>query len=186
MFDAIREKLRQKRIRKEIERVAKNIMAKLRSGDFEPMEYGNLKKGDPWDAIQGNNMIWTYIVDLPVGKPIQYVISYSLKEDKYECYAKTARNNYSNVFQFSTRKISELEARLTELTSHLPSLRERALREYIYYEAQRNPRKKWYNPFVSAEKKREYLEEALNELLEQKKITPREAERIEKYIENLV
>ncbi len=185
MFDAYREKRRQKRVQKEIDRIGRAIMLRLKDLEYQPLDFGNLRKGDPWGVMQDGSMLWTYVVDIPVGKPIQYVISYSLKSAEYICFAKTARNNYSNVFQFSTPKVAELEARLTELAVHIPSLRERSLREYLYYEAKRAPRKKWYNPFGSVEKTREYLEEVVLGMLNDEKITKTEADRIGKYIANL-
>ena len=186
MFKTLRRKWKIAVLIKKINQLSRNILEELkRKSDFETLEYGNLRKGSEWGSIQNGNISWTYLIDLIIGKPVLYIISYNLDENSFTCYAKTPRTNFSSVFQFKTNNFQELNFRLLELAKHIPSLRERMLREIIYQEAKQGPKKKWYKPFVTGEKIHNHLESIIGDIAGENKITENEANRLRAYAKDL-
>ncbi|MES0490635.1 MAG: hypothetical protein ABUK01_11615 [Leptospirales bacterium] len=186
MFDGLKRKWHIASLLKKVNKLGRLIVDELKAlADFDPLEYGNLRKGTEWGAISENTISWNYLIDLIIGKPILYIITYNIDKKEFLCYAKTPRMNFSSVFQFKTKNFQELNFRLLELAKHIPSLRERMLREYLYSESKLGPRKKWYKPFVSEDKIHVYLESIIDNISTQKKITKNEARRITAYAMNL-
>ena len=186
MFEALKRKWHISSVLKKVNKLGRTIVDELKKvEDFDPLEYGNLRKGNEWGTIDENTISWNYLIDLIIGKPILYIINYNLEKKEFLCFAKTPKMNFSSVFQFKTKDFQELNFRLLELAKHIPSLRERMLREYLYSEAKNGPRKKWYKPFVSEEKIHVHLESIINEITSQNKITQNEARRITAYAINL-
>jgi len=186
MFKEFLKKWHTKSVLKKINHMSHEVMGALEKKEsYNHIEYGNMRKGNEWGELNENTISWTFIIDLIVGKPILYIISYEINEREFTCYAKTSKNNFSNIFQFKTSNDQELKFRLTELAEHVPSLRERMLREYLYSEAKKGPHKKWYNPFVREDKVQDYLESVIDEIITEKKISDNEAKRLHEYAKNL-
>ena len=170
-----------------MEAINHRILEGLKSKpDFNLVEYGNIRKGEDWGAIDGNTIIWNYLVDLVFGRPVTYIIQFDIKKKIFTCFAQSPKTNYSSVFQFESSTFDELEYRLNELARHIPSIRERILREFLFMESKKGPKKKWYNPFVNEEKVMDYLESAIINLSQTTKISPKEIETLERYAKNLV
>ena len=185
MLPGFLKKWRLKSIRNKIDNLTNEILTSLKNGDYDPVEYGNLRKGEYWGDEIEQKILWSFIIDVSLGKPIQYIISYDPEKSTFDCFAKTSLNNFLSVLQFSTREIADLRYRLKELAQHIPSLRERSLREYLFAESKRAPKKRWYKPFVSSTAKVEYLQNILDDLTAQGKISEQEAKRLENYIRDL-
>lgn len=172
-------------VRKKFESLTRETLSSLQSGEYDPIEYGNLRKGEYWGDEVEQKILWSFVVDVSLGKPIQYIISYDPEKSIFDCYAKTAVNNFLSVLQFSTSNFNDLSYRLDELAHHIPSLRERSLREYLFVESKRAPRRRWYKPFVSASAKEDYLCNIIENLAAEKRISEKEVKRLEKYIHDL-
>jgi len=169
-----------------MEKLGKEILKEIKHiQNYDILEYGNLRKSEVWGEKVEENIKWGYYIDLVTAKPVHYVINYSIKEKLYSCYAKTSMNNLSSVFQFETKDIDELTYRLKELALHIPSLRERILREYLYNVAKKGPNRKWYHRFFKTTKLQEYIESVIQNLLDQNKITIREADKVRIYSREL-
>ncbi|MDH4199380.1 MAG: hypothetical protein OEV66_03280 [Spirochaetia bacterium] len=175
----------QYRVQKKINSISRKIFYELSKVYDEPLEFGNLRRSSEWGILKDGNVYWIILLDIVQGRPIQYMITYSLSDKKFSCFAATSKNNFSSIFQFSTTDIKELEYRLRELANHIPSLRERILREFIYNESRKYPRRRWYKLFIGKDKIREYLNNIIDNLYNQKKITSNEMIRLQTYVENL-
>ena len=149
------------------------------------LEYGNARRAEDWGILKENVLYWVILVDIITGRPIQYIIAFSLPEKKFSCYAMTAKNNFSSVFQFSTSDFKELEFRLWELTNHIPSLRERMLREYVYNESKNAPGRRWFRFLLGSGKTEEYLNSKVDLFYTNGKISKNELQRVKSYIGNL-
>jgi hypothetical protein len=172
--------------KRQINKLSRKFFYKTFNGSREHLEFGNLRKSEEWGIEKDGFIRWVILIDIILERPIHYIISYSLEKKMFSCYAATARHNFSNVFQFSTSDLKELEYRLIELANHIPSLRERMLREYIYNEWKKAPGRKWYNFFTGKAKIEEYLASKIENLYNNKKITKNELERIQAYAANLL
>jgi len=174
-----------RRMRKKVDALGKEILKSLAKQNLESLETGNLRKSDEWGILQENILYWIAHIDIISPKPVQYIIAYSLDTRKFSCYSKSS-GTQSSIFQFETSDYNELKSRLLELALHISSLRERMLRELLYNESKKGPRKKWYNPFVRKETIHHYLHNVADNLLTQKKITKKEYSRLISYAEHLI
>jgi len=174
-----------RRVHKKIDQLNRTVLNKLKKENYNPLEYGNLRKGDIWGEISDGIITWSYNIDVIIGKPITYLVTYNIEKKEFSCYAKTAKTNFSNILQFTTHDFSELSYRLDELAFHIPSLRERMLREYLYSESRRGPRKKWFTLFTKGDQMTEHLESVILNLILQSKISENEAARLRIYANNL-
>jgi len=169
-----------------IDKITRKIFNSISKQKDQHLEHGNVRKSGDWGIIKDNTVVWVILADIILGKPIQYSITYSLPDKKYSCHAMTERNNFSSVFQFSTADIEVLEDRLRELANHIPSLRERLLREYLFSEAKNAPGRGWLKIFFGKAKIEEHLNTKIDNLYQQGRISGGERDRLGNYISNLV
>ncbi|MDH4261959.1 MAG: hypothetical protein OEV78_02830 [Spirochaetia bacterium] len=174
-------------VKRKIDKLTRKIFYSISANNEDPLEYGNIRRADDWCTVKEDIIHWIILVDIIIGKPVQYIITYSILEKKYYCYATTDKNNYSSVLQFATSETKELEFRLTELANHIPSLRERRLREFLFNESKNAPGRKWWAKFLFRRGKTEdYLNGKIENLYNQGRISKKELERLKNYITNLI
>jgi hypothetical protein len=173
-------------VKSKIDKLTRKIFHGMSSDNDQLLEYGNIRRSREWGILRENIVQWVILVDIIIGKPVQYIIAYSLVDKKYSCYATTDKEHYSNVFQFSTTDLHELDFRLQELANHIPSLRERWLREYLYNESKNTPGRRWLKFFTGRGKMEVYLNGKIENLYNQGRISKKEMTRLHTYITNLV
>jgi len=173
-------------IKRKIDKLTRKIFYSIPVQNEQALEYGNIRRSDEWGVFKEDTLQWIILVDVVVGKPVQYIIAYSFSDKKYSCFATSDTKNFSGIFQFSTSDIRELDFRLSELANHIPSLRERQLREYLFHESRNAPNRGWFKIFFKRGKIEDHLKGKIELLYNQGRISRNELSRLENYISNLI
>ncbi|MCX7632375.1 MAG: hypothetical protein N2Z22_03470 [Turneriella sp.] len=179
------------RIRRRINRSTAALLRRLRKTDKSLTEYGHLRRGKPWGAREGDELVWFFLVDLLSDRPLVYKIVYRIPERRFICYSRSGgKNELANVLQFSTDDIDALVSRLYALAEEIPAMRERMLRQYLYTLRQEKAPRRWL-PFLRRRDPGEEqqtlatLRDVIQAMLLQKKISNNEALKLMAYAETL-
>lgn len=179
------------RIRRRINRLTQRLFQKLRKDSKSLVEYGNLRRGKPWGAREGHELVWTFLVDLLAERPLIYKIVYDSAQARYTCYSRSGgKNEMTNILQFTSDDIDELVSRLNMLAAEIPAMRERMLRQHLYsLKSEKSPRR-WLDVFRRKNPAEEMqtltmLREVVQSMLAQDKISRNEALKLIAYAETL-
>lgn len=179
------------RIKRRINKVTTRLFQKLRKDQKSPLEFGNLRRGKPWGTKEGNELVWTFLVDLLADRPLIYKVVYSAAQARYTCYSRSGgRNEMTNVLQFTSDDIDELVARLNMLAAEIPAMRERMLRQHLYALKNEKSPRRWLDLFRKKDASEEQqtlavLREVIQAMLSQNKISKNEALKLMAYAETL-
>lgn len=179
------------RIKRRIDKVTKKLFGRLRRDRKSLLEYGNLRRGKPWGLKDGNELSWTFLVDLLADRPLTYKIAYNIHEGRYRCYSRSGgKNEMANVLQFTSDDLDELVARLNNLAAEIPAMRERMLRLHLYALRNEKKAKRWLDIFRRKNPEEEMasltrLREVVQSMLAQNKISKNEALKLMSYAETL-
>ncbi|MFO1527313.1 MAG: hypothetical protein U1F16_15195 [Turneriella sp.] len=179
------------RIRRRINKVTRRLFNRLRKERKSLIEYGNLRRGKPWGLKDGNEVVWTYLVDLLADRPLIYKVVYNLHDARYTCFSRSGgRNEMANVLQFTSDDIDELVARLNMLAAEIPAMRERMLRQHLYSLKSEKSQRRWIDFFKKRTPEEDMaslsvLRESIQAMLTQGKISKNEALKLMSYAETL-
>lgn len=179
------------RIRRRINQVTKKLFHKLRKESKSLIEYGNLRRGKPWGVHEGNELVWTFLVDLLADRPLIYKIVYNAADGRYTCYSRSGgKNEMANVLQFTSDDIDELVSRLNTLAAEIPAMRERMLRQHLYALKNEKFPRRWLDFFRKKDPAEGMqiltaLREVIQAMLSQGKISKNEALKLMAYAETL-
>lgn len=165
----------------------KKFQKKIKKDNLVLIEYGNLRKGDLWGFSENGQIIFSFDVDVLAEKPFQYRVVYDKEKKIYYCYSRMGgKSELSNFLQFSVSRFSQLEKKLKKIVEHIPAMRERFLRQYLFNLSQKQKGKRFLFFFRSSLNKGKALYDFLENLLTEKKISPNEYERLKSYAKELV
>lgn len=173
---------------RKMNKLTKQIFSNLRKDTSTYIEYGNIRRGKPWGDKDNDQIQWVYLIDLLSDRPLVFKIVYDLRQNKFICYSRSGgKNEMANVLQFSTTDFNELSAKLLELASQIPVMRERMLRQHIFSLAGEKSKKRWLVFFNKDNRDEEFdhLKSSIRSMLEQGKISEREADKLVSYAKNL-
>lgn len=177
-------KARVAKINRDINRTFQQIREEINARS--QIEFGNFRKSSRWNVTEDGKVLWAFEIDLLSDRPANYIVEYDPKEKQFSCFAKIGvKTGVHNTLQFVTKDKKELRERLLHLARNIPSLRERALREYLYGLSQTRPKRRWRKLFRKDSSHCDYLCEVINELYDQKKISESEKERMLAYAKTI-
>ncbi|RME91041.1 MAG: hypothetical protein D6767_05870 [Candidatus Hydrogenedentota bacterium] len=172
-------------VAKFMENLYHEIKNEIENQNQSLVEYGNFRKGEKWNQHIGDNLVFTFCIDLFSERPAVYQVQYNVKEKEFNCEAKIgAKTGMHNLLECHTDSKKELKNRLHELAMQIPSIRERAMREYLYGLSLSRPKRRWKR-FFRKENPYDSLCGVIDELKQQGKISEAEAEKMKNYVSHL-
>lgn len=186
MVRSINEFFKTHNYRRRMDRLYQKFLDIAANNETSLVEYGNLRRSQLWGVRENHTLIFNFEVDVIAERPFVYHVVYDFNRKLFFCYSHMGgKNDLSNVLQFTAPDFKILAAKLTTLVKHIPAVRERFMRQYIYNLAHQQKGRRWFRFFSRSAGKDEYLSSVLRNLLDEKKISQREFDRLSAYAREL-
>ncbi|MCS6985516.1 MAG: hypothetical protein NZM25_10390 [Leptospiraceae bacterium] len=167
---------------KRMNRLLRKFEKEASKKKINQIEYGNLRRGEIWGSWDDDQLIYSFEIDVVAERPFQYRVVYDASRRLFLCYSRlVSKADIAHFLQFTVRNFSLLKIKLINLVNHIPAMRERFLRQYLYNLASEQKGSRFLRFFRSSASKKEALLEFLENLLQEKKISQREYERLRSY-----